>query len=86
MDTLYPPPTREPVSLYLERNKPVMHLVSSVTDDCKIDIGLRREAYGEVDHAQIATISPTEARVYASHLVRSAEIAERRARLKAACP
>ncbi len=60
-----------------------MHLVTTVTEENRIAIGLRREAHGDVERAQMAHLSPMEARAYASQIVRSAEIAERRLRASA---
>lgn len=58
-----------------------MYLVASVTEENHIAVGLRREAYGEVDKAQMAVMTPTEARAYASQLISRAELAERRAKV-----
>jgi hypothetical protein len=64
--------------------RPCMYFVTSVTEDNRISIGLRREAYGDVERALMAEVTPTEARAYASQLISRAELAERRARLAAA--
>lgn len=57
-----------------------MHLVTSVTPENHVSIGLRREEYGEVSEADMAVLSPTQARAYASQIVSRAELAERRAK------
>lgn len=61
-----------------------MHLVSTVTPENRISIGLRNDAHGEVERAELAVLSPLEVRAYVSQLLRVVEVAERRIRSAAA--
>jgi hypothetical protein len=58
-----------------------MHIVSTVTEENRISLGLRRETIGDVEKADLVLLTPQEARALASQLVSRAELAERRARL-----
>ncbi len=55
-----------------------MFLVTTLTPDHRVSIGLRQEQFGEVEASQTAVLTPQEARAYASQLVSRAELAERR--------
>lgn len=57
-----------------------MFVVTGVTPDNRVTIGIRREQYGETEQANTATLTLQEARAYASQILSRVELAERRVR------